>query len=209
MRDVAAIETLRAHLALPQITLLGHSAGGSVAMQYALTHPDHARALILYSTTATTNKAWAAQLVANLQWFKDEPWFADAVRGLELDETATTQAEIDESWRLVEPLYFKDWTHDSARLGPFIARSKIAFDVYKHRETGAPELLPQLTKLHLPALVLTGERDFICGVVPSTWIAERLPGAKLVVIANAGHVSHIEQPETFGRAIAELAATLR
>ena len=47
---VADLEELRAELGLEQFDLLGHSHGGFVATQYAATHPDRVRRLVLVTT---------------------------------------------------------------------------------------------------------------------------------------------------------------
>jgi len=57
-----------------------------------------------------------------------------------------------------------------------------------------PNLWPQLTKLTMPILLITGEQD-----TKYTEIAERmtksLPQAQHQVIAEAGHCPHLEKPE--------------
>jgi proline iminopeptidase len=46
-RDVADLEELRKHLGVEQLVLLGHSAGGFLAQQYAIEHPAHVERTIL------------------------------------------------------------------------------------------------------------------------------------------------------------------
>src|SRR5262249_57388035 len=47
---VADLEQLRAELGVEQFDLLGHSHGGFVAMEYAATHPERVRRLVLAAT---------------------------------------------------------------------------------------------------------------------------------------------------------------
>ena len=158
--------------------------------------------LVLYSTTPASTEDWLKIVIANLQWFKDRPWFADAMRGFfELDDKATTQAELDEVFRLVRPTYFADWDGHVDAYAERLARSKFVYEVYKRRVKGAYDVREQLKSLAVPTLVITGKQDFSGGVVPSTWIAERIPNAKLVVIENAGHYAQIEQPAAFYAAL--------
>jgi pimeloyl-ACP methyl ester carboxylesterase len=61
-------------------------------------------------------------------------------------------------------------------------------------------VLESLPAIAVPTLVVVGERDepFLAG---SRYMAEKIPGAKLEVIANAAHSPAAEQPEAFTRAV--------
>jgi proline iminopeptidase len=205
-RDAETIEALREHLKQDKLCVIGHSYGGFVAQQYAIDHPEHISRLILYSTTPTSGPEWLQGVIANFQWFKDRPWFADAMKGFELDETAQTQADLDEVLRLVWPIYFANFDAAPDRYGAARARSKMVFEVYKRRLKKVYDVREQLSKITAPTLVITGKQDFSGGVVPSTWIAERIPGAKLVVLDNVGHFAHLENPAAFIAAIREFVA---
>jgi 3-oxoadipate enol-lactonase len=57
----------------------------------------------------------------------------------------------------------------------------------------------KLPGIKIPVLAITGEQD---AAAPGTrYIAEHVPGAKLVVIPQASHIANIEQPEAFNRAL--------
>jgi pimeloyl-ACP methyl ester carboxylesterase len=67
------------------------------------------------------------------------------------------------------------------------------------------DLIPQLSTLHIPTLVIRGENDFI----PADGvrrIADAIPGARFVEIAGLGHFTFIEQPERVRSLIAEFLA---
>jgi 2-succinyl-6-hydroxy-2,4-cyclohexadiene-1-carboxylate synthase len=53
------------------------------------------------------------------------------------------------------------------------------------------ERLPELT---IPVTLLVGERDEKFRAIAER-MGERLPGARLVVVPDAGHAAHLEQPE--------------
>ncbi|MEO8551800.1 MAG: alpha/beta fold hydrolase, partial [Kofleriaceae bacterium] len=80
VRDAAAVEAVRAKLGLERVCLIGHSYGGFVVQTYAIQHPDRVRGLLLYSTSPTLASDWQQDVEANLQRFKDQPWFADAIK---------------------------------------------------------------------------------------------------------------------------------
>lgn len=208
-RDVETVEALRRAFGLEQVCVLGHSYGGAVAQHYAITHPDRVRALILYAATPASNEEWTSQIMSNLQRLKDKPWFQDMMSGVELEDKAQDQAALEHSFQLELPMYFGDWDRDGARLKPVIDRSKLSFDVYKHREPASThDLRPALAQLHMPTLVIAGEKDPLNGVVPSGWFAKAMPHATVVVIPDCGHLAHLEQPDAFARAIDSFAKSL-
>lgn len=59
-----------------------------------------------------------------------------------------------------------------------------------------------LGRLHVPTLVLAGGHDPVCG---PRWAAELhagIPGSRLVMFENSGHLPHLEQPAEFAEAVA-------
>ena len=69
-------------------------------------------------------------------------------------------------------------------------------------------VLESLPAIGTPTLIVVGERDtpFLAG---SRYMAEKIPGAKLEVIANAAHSPAAEQSEVFSRVVAEFLRAVR
>lgn len=67
------------------------------------------------------------------------------------------------------------------------------------------DLLPSITS---PTLVIVGHDDVLTSPADAERIAKGIPGAKLVIIPDAGHLSNMEQPDLFNRAVGEFAAAL-
>ena len=77
-----------------------------------------------------------------------------------------------------------------------------------HRMMHRPDstaLLPQIT---VPTLVIVGEEDELTPPEDSRRIAEAVPGATLVTIPGAGHLSNLEQPDAFNAALTAFLAKL-
>lgn len=49
--------------------------------------------------------------------------------------------------------------------------------------------------------IVVGEEDALTPPAPSREMARRIPGTRMTVIERAGHLSNIEQPEAFNRAV--------
>jgi pimeloyl-ACP methyl ester carboxylesterase len=63
-------------------------------------------------------------------------------------------------------------------------------------------VIDSLPGISIPTLVLVGADDtpFLAA---SNYMAERIPGARKVILENAGHVANIDQPEPFNAALAD------
>lgn len=208
-RDTAVLDQIRRHLGLGRVCLLGHSYGGFVVQRFALAHPELVSGLILYSTTPTTNDAWSAQVEANLATFKDQPWFDEALAGTRAESEAKTDDELKAALLREAPMFFADWTHRRDELVRVFATARLSLEVSTRREGEPFDVRPQLARLKVPTLVITGDRDLVSGPTVSGWIAQATPGATLVVIPDAGHFAHLEQPRAFAAAIDAFAPTVR
>jgi 3-oxoadipate enol-lactonase len=61
--------------------------------------------------------------------------------------------------------------------------------------------LDRLAQIRCPTLVIAGAEDVGAPVAMSEAMATRIPGAELVVIEGASHLSVVEQPEAFAQAV--------
>jgi pimeloyl-ACP methyl ester carboxylesterase len=64
-----------------------------------------------------------------------------------------------------------------------------------------PDSTPLLPQIAVPTLVITGAEDEMIPVDESRRIADAVPGATLVIIPGAGHLSNLEQPDAFNDAV--------
>jgi pimeloyl-ACP methyl ester carboxylesterase len=65
-------------------------------------------------------------------------------------------------------------------------------------ETDTRSLLPTIG---VPTLLVWGDADQRSPLSIATQLRDAIPGAELVVIPNAGHVSNMEQPEVFSASV--------
>lgn len=178
------------HFGVEKAVLVGNSAGGTVAMQFTLAHPDRVSALVLVDPAVYAgggSPAWLRPLLATPQMRRLGPLFARQIetRGMQLISTAwhdpaKIPAQTFERYR--KPLQVENW--DKA-LWEFTLAS---------RGANLPARLGELT---LPVLVISGDDDRIVPTAESIRLAGELPNAELVVIEQAGHVPHEERPQTF------------
>lgn len=60
---------------------------------------------------------------------------------------------------------------------------------------------PMLPAVAVPALVIVGSDDVLTPPALSATMAERIPGAELVVVPEAGHLASLERPDLFNEAL--------
>jgi len=182
------------HFGAEQAILVGNSAGGTVAMNFTLQHPDWVRALILVDPAVYAGggaPAGTRWLLRTPQMRHLGPLIARQIqtRGPELIELAWYDPTRipEETLALYEkPLQVENWDRALWELTLVSQESDLA---------------DRLAEFTLPVLVITGEADEIVPTEQSIRLAGELPDAQLVVIPQAGHVPHEEQPAAFLEAV--------
>jgi pimeloyl-ACP methyl ester carboxylesterase len=66
-----------------------------------------------------------------------------------------------------------------------------------------PDFRPELPQIKCPALVLCGRQDQLTPLECSEEMAAAIPGAKLVVVEECGHLSTLERPDEVNAAMRE------
>lgn len=199
---VADVETLRAHLGLDRITLLGHSHGGMVAMAYAGAHPGRVERLVLSNTAARLGEEQQAAMHAGIEARSGEPWYADAQAALTSEQAGefASDEEMADLGRRELPLYFARYDDRAAAYVDSVMGDPFNGDtlrVFNQEMFGTDDLRPELARITSPTLVITGDADFICGPVCVPDLVEGIAGARSVIVAGCGHFIFVEDPVRF------------
>ncbi len=186
---------------LPSPTIVGYSWGALLALLYAVSAlSDGAispRRLVLIDP-APLSRTWRAQFEAEFARRQSDPKIASlreelAASGLrERDPDAYRQRAFE----LSVAGYFAD-VANAHNLTPFRVTGRVQQSVWESLEEF--DLIPQLSSLKLPTLMVHGWRDPI--PVDSTLAAARAMNARCVVLESSGHVPYVEQPDALFSAI--------
>ena len=71
-----------------------------------------------------------------------------------------------------------------------------------------PDATPHLEQIAVPTLVIVGRDDALTPLPLAEKLTAGIPGAKLVILEQAGHLSNMEQPEGFNEAVRAFLAPL-
>ena len=198
---VSDLDELRQHLGLEGMLLLGYSHGGLVAMAYATEHPDHVRRLVLASTSARFGPEQEAATKAAKEKRSGQPWYSDAAAAVIEDDALPSMT--DEQLRDIVfqqmPFYFARFGPAEAGYLDTFSSETINADALKvfGEEVASLDLRDRIASITAPTLVITGEEDFICGPVCAAEMSQAIPGAREVIIGDAGHMVFVEQPQAF------------
>jgi len=181
-------------LGLERPMILGQSFGGVVALAVAARYPDLPSKLIVSSSLAKFRPDRAFPMFEKLGGPEVREVAERHFRDL-TDETA------EEFLRVCLPVY-----NTTPPDPDVIARTRLKLEVGNHffRNEGLKvDLLPELSSIRCPTLVLAGELDPITPVADSQDIAAAIPQAELRVFESAGHGVFRDKPEEAIAAIRE------
>lgn len=197
---VADIEELRIDLGDEQIDLLGFSHGGLVAAAYAIAHPKHIRRLVLTVGLAAFTPEMQAEAERVIASFAGEPWHADATAALAREESGDygNPEEAAAMWNAMAPLYFSRWQE---RYRPLVEVERMNPEPLRQFNASPFDLRPELGRIEAETLVITGRDDFICGPAAAQVLADGILHSELVIVEDAGHMLHLEQPTAYSAAV--------
>ncbi|HEY8597940.1 MAG TPA: alpha/beta fold hydrolase [Thermomicrobiales bacterium] len=190
------LRALLDYLGIGTAALVGLSMGGEVALDFAVTYPERLRALVLADAMiggyrwsaewqATTAPIWHAAreqgvTPAKARWLA-HPGLFGAAREQQAVAATLTQMIDDYSgwhWRNRDP----------------------------HRKPSRPAI-EQLAQIATPTLIITGEREAPDFVAQANLLGEQIPGAQSCILPAAGHLTALEAPDAFNRAVLDFLDT--
>lgn len=177
------------------VVFCGLSMGGYVAWQFRRRHPSRLGALVLCDTRAAadTPEAAAARLTTAEAVLAESPGplVETMVPKLLAKTTLRQRPQLVESLRNM-----------------MLSADRRAIAAVARGMAERPDATGMLSAIDCPTLVVVGRHDAISTVDEMRSIAEAIPSARLVEIAEAGHLSPLENPPAFNAAIREFLAGL-
>jgi 3-oxoadipate enol-lactonase len=170
------------HLGIERAVLVGLSMGGGVVLEAALAAQHRVQALVLLDA-----------------YLDGVPWDPAAAAGMERVSAGLAAGGL--------PAAKAAWlSHDffvpARRSVDLAARLAAMVTDYSGVQWTAPDphgphpdTLPLLPTLCIPTTVVVGELDVPCFRTMAEILADRIPGARLAVVPDAGHLVNMEAPD--------------
>ena len=193
-------------LGVRRATLVGHSLGGGVAMQFAWLFPERCERLVLVSSGGLgrdISPILRAPTLPGAEWVLpliSAPWLLR--RGEMLAGTLgrlglRSGPDLQELWRGYVSL------GDAEVRRAFLATIRTVVDP-GGQTVSALERLPALTGI--PTLLVWGARDRLIPVAHGVAAQQAIPGSRLEVFEKAGHFPHLSDPPRFAALLREFVA---
>lgn len=195
--NVNDLHVLLEHLNIKRTSLMGVSAGGMVALDFTLAHPDRVDALVLIGS---------------------------AISGFEISEHMRQRGQVA-ARPLIEDDNFErtieNWVNDPYLVAPENDAARLKMrnfltsnphnlsDPHWHsfEEPGEPAL-NRLSEIQVPTLIVVGEADIPDNHAMAGALQLGIKDSTRVVFPGAGHLALLEQPEQFNLLVSEFLNSL-
>ena len=180
---IAGVKGLVDGLGLKNVTLLGNSLGGAVALGYALAYPQDVARLILMAPGG----------VEDLDTYLAMPGIANMFEIYKSGKTGAEAMRAVMTMQLFDPsLLTEEIINERAPIA--LTQTNAARSVLK-----VPNMTERLHELRCPVFGFWGVNDQFNPVSGTTKLLDNCPNARMVLLNRCGHWVQVEHREMFNR----------
>ena len=199
------VRDLLDELGITRATIVGHSLGGGIAMQFMYQHPDYARRLILIGSgglgpdvglTLRLASLPGAELVLPVIAARRVASAGDRVLSW-LRKAGVESARGEELWRHYSSL------SDGPTRQAFLRTLRAVVD---HRGQAVSALSRLNSRTDFPVMAIWGDRDAMIPVQHAYAAQAIRPDVRLEVLTDVGHFPHAERPAEVAELIEDFIA---
>jgi proline iminopeptidase len=221
---VEDVEAVRRALRLGNVNLLGHSFGGALAQAYALKYQQNLKSLILCSTWHSTKKMNAIFKQMKESMTPDLRTRIDTMEktglfghGKEYQRLRYTSEYAIAAWgEGYFPYLYQN--RPDPNYDP-VASGNMSWDLYRRMWGSNGEFVidgnlveveytDRLPSIAVPTLITVGDHDE-CAPSLAQEMHEKISGSRLLVLPKSGHMTFVDQPGLFMKAVEEFLHTGR
>lgn len=187
----ALVEDLRCvllHAGAKQAYVVGLATGGNVALNFAIAHPQMARAVVVAGAGAGS--------LDRERWLKGAQALSEAIasQGMAGLVSSIEAAPQRQALRVKDPRAWHEFLSQMRDFSP-VGSAHLMANALMHRRP-VFELTDHIAALPMPILVAVGDQD-LPAFEASVFIARTAPHAGLAVLPWTGHTLNTEEPEAF------------
>ncbi|MFN0088621.1 MAG: alpha/beta fold hydrolase [Blastocatellia bacterium] len=189
------------HLKIEKAVLCGNSMGGEVSLNAAVHHPERVAGLILVDSAGVTVGGTGSLSPGYMR----APFIGPLLAAVALTSNSMVRSGLRKSFHnqsLVTEdriaAYYRPLKTVGGQRAAFLARV----------QSGADPVEPRLSEIKAPTLILWGAEDRLIPLEAGRKMQTLIPGSRLVVFDQCGHIPQEEMPERFVREVMEFLAGL-
>jgi 2-hydroxy-6-oxonona-2,4-dienedioate hydrolase len=190
------------------LDVVGHSAGGAIALRLTLADPTRIRTLTLVDSAGLGREVHPLLALDTLPVVGELAVMISRLPGGDVARTSMSTAMLFAQPSRI-PAEFVAEQHALARrpgqLEASTAMARALFGPQGQRQI----LLGRLPELTTPTLVIWGARDYLLPVQQARTAVKMLPHGELSVFPDCGHLPHVEQPDRFAAVLGDWLAVPR
>lgn len=176
----------------PQFSVAGHSMGGRVALEVFRLAPERVRRIAIFNSGVVPRAAGAAGAAEEF----------GRRRLLAVSRSAGMRAmALDWVKGMVAPARLADTALVESIVRMFERKTPELFEAQMNALLKRPDATPMLSRIRCPSLFLSGREDGWSTPATHQKMASAVPGSRLVVVPDCGHMSTLEQPSAVSDAM--------
>lgn len=184
--DTTTLKDLLTQIGIEKAILIGGSAGGRIALDFAVAHSNMVHAIVLVGPALSGFE------------FTEHMWY----RGWR-NKWGDTIEEMITFWENDPWLISQENVNAKRFFRDTLLASQTNLKNYEVENLDEVQAINHLSEIGMPVLVMIGESDIADNHSMAGIIQNGIPDAQRVIVTQSGHLVYVEQPEKFNKLMGE------
>lgn len=209
---VADLEALRQELGVERWVLLGHSLGGTLALEYAARYPERVAGAVVVSGLSDAQSSYATwkrelerlhpeRLTTPASASGDNSDYAQVMRALRGMDAQGFFHKLQFRSSMYQQMQEAVDAESGLRNTGELSRALFSSELTRYRFSAS-------ARVTAPVLVIGGQHDYSIGVESIRTLAKALPHATLLEYEQSGHYPYLEESERFAYDVTQFLSAL-